>query len=102
MAELEGRTLGVGMGSEVAPGDHARRNRIIAIVAGAITVTAIVLGFAGDVLGLPWHWMRPAAEPCIYLPKVCLIWITAGPSTIINRAGSMRRTSGIIILTEAL
>ena len=27
-----------------------------------ITVNAIVLGFAGDFLGLPWHWMRPAAE----------------------------------------
>ena len=73
MAELESRTLGVGMGSEVAPRDHARRNRIIAIVAGAITVTAIVLGFAGDVLGLPWHWMRPAAELLLLAELVGLV-----------------------------
>jgi hypothetical protein len=50
------------MTGEVIVRDHARRNRLIAIAAGAITVVAIVLGFAGDVLGLPWHWMRPAAE----------------------------------------
>jgi hypothetical protein len=32
---------------------------MIAIAAGVITIMAIVLGFAGDFLGLPWHWMRP-------------------------------------------
>jgi hypothetical protein len=35
---------------------------MIAIAAGVITVTAVVLGFAGTSSGLPWHWMRPAAE----------------------------------------
>ena len=44
-------------GEPAAPRSHARRNRIIAIAAGVVTVIAIVLGFAGDFLGLPWHWM---------------------------------------------
>jgi hypothetical protein len=50
------------MATENPSSATARRNRIIAIAAGAITVTAIVVGFASDFLGLPWHWMRPAAE----------------------------------------
>ena len=53
--------------------DHGRRNRLIAIAAGAITVVAIVLGFAGDVLGLPWHWMRPAAELLLLAELVGLV-----------------------------
>lgn len=53
--------------------EHARRNRMIAIVAGAITVIAIVLGFAGDFLGLPWHWMRPAAELLLLAELVGLV-----------------------------
>jgi hypothetical protein len=53
--------------------DHARRNRIIAIAAGLVTVIAIVLGFAGDVLGLPWHWMRPAAELLLLAELVGLV-----------------------------
>ena len=52
---------------------RARRNRMIAIGAGAITVIAIVLGFAGDVLGLPWHWMRPAAESLLLAELVGLV-----------------------------
>jgi hypothetical protein len=40
----------------------AKRNRIIAIVAGAITVVAIVLAFASEYFELPWKWIRPAAE----------------------------------------
>ncbi|HKV56421.1 MAG TPA: hypothetical protein VJN94_17435 [Candidatus Binataceae bacterium] len=51
----------------------ARRNRIIAIAAGLITVVAVVLGFAGDVLGLPWHWMRPAAELLLLAELVGLV-----------------------------
>ena len=43
------------------------------MVAGAITVIAIVLGFAGDVLGLPWHWMRPAAELLLLAELVGLV-----------------------------
>jgi hypothetical protein len=50
------------MTEEATARDHTRRNRMVAIIAGAITVTAIVLGFASEFLGLPWHWMRPAAE----------------------------------------
>ncbi len=61
------------MGPEVQPRDRARRNRLIAIAAGAITVIAIVLGFAGDVLGLPWHWMRPAAELLLLAELVVLV-----------------------------
>jgi hypothetical protein len=53
--------------------DHARRNRMIAIAAGVITVIAIVLGFAGDFLGLPWHWMRPAAELLLLAELVGLV-----------------------------
>ena len=44
------------------PHDHARRNRLIALVAGAVTAIAVVLGFGAEYLGLPWHWMRPAVE----------------------------------------
>ncbi len=40
----------------------AKRNRMIAIAAGAITVVAIVLAFASEYLELPWKWIRPAAE----------------------------------------
>jgi hypothetical protein len=61
------------MSVEVQPRDHARRNRLIAMAAGAITVIAIVLGFAGDVLGLPWHWMRPAAELLLLAELVGLV-----------------------------
>lgn len=46
---------------------------MIAIVAGALTVIAVVLGFAGDVLGLPWHWMRPAAELLLLAELVGLV-----------------------------
>ncbi len=52
---------------------HARRNRIIAIAAGAITVVAIVLGFAGDFLGLSMRWMRPAAELLLLAELVVLV-----------------------------
>ncbi len=52
-----------------------KRNRIIAIVAGSITVVAIVLGFAGDFLGLGWRWMRPAAELLLLAELVALVVI---------------------------
>jgi hypothetical protein len=61
------------MSKEAATGDHARRNRMIAIAAGVITVIAIVLGFAGDFLGLPWRWMRPAAELLLLAELVGLV-----------------------------
>jgi hypothetical protein len=38
---------------EQEPSGNRKRNRIIAIIAGAIIVIAVVLGFAGDYLGLP-------------------------------------------------
>ena len=60
-------------GELVAPRDHARRNRMIANIAGAITVIAIVLGFASEFLGLPWHWMRPAAELLLLAELVGLV-----------------------------
>jgi hypothetical protein len=46
---------------------------MIAIAAGVTTVTAIVLGFAGDFLGMPWHWMRPAAELLLLAELVGLV-----------------------------
>ena len=61
------------MSGEVTARNYARGNRLIAVAAGAITVIAIVLGFAGDVLGLPWHWMRPAAELLLLAELVGLV-----------------------------
>ncbi len=40
----------------------ARRNRMIAVAAGVITVTAIVVAFAGEYFDLPWKWLRPGVE----------------------------------------
>jgi hypothetical protein len=51
----------------------ARRNRMTAIASGVITVIAITLGFAGDLLGPPWHWMRPAAELLLLTEPVGLV-----------------------------
>jgi len=51
----------------------ARRNRMIAIAAGAITFTAIVLAFASAYLGLQWLWLRPAAELLLLAELVGLI-----------------------------
>jgi len=61
------------MESEAPPRARSRRNRIIAIAAGVITVIAIVPGFAGDFLGMPWHWMRPAAELLLLAELVGLV-----------------------------
>jgi len=63
------------MATETKSSSPVRRNRIIAIVAGAITVVAIVLGFAGDFLGLGWRWMRPAAELLLLAELVALVVI---------------------------
>lgn len=53
---------------------HKRRPvRIIASVAGAITVIAIVLTFASGYLGLGWLWLRPAAELLLLAELVGLI-----------------------------
>jgi hypothetical protein len=46
---------------------------MIAIAAGVITVIAVVLGFAGDFIGLPWHWMRPAVELLLLAELVGLV-----------------------------
>src|SRR5208282_3022259 len=61
------------MSGEAVTRDHARRNRMIAIAAGVVTIIAIVLGFAGDFLGMPWHWMRPAAELLLLAELVGLV-----------------------------
>src|SRR5215472_11596761 len=50
-----------------------RRNRIIAIAAGIITVTAVVLSFASGYLGFGWQWLRPAAELLLLAELVGLI-----------------------------
>jgi hypothetical protein len=41
---------------------RSKRNRLIAIAAGAITVVAIALAFASGYLGQEWRWLRPAGE----------------------------------------
>ena len=51
----------------------ARRNRIIAIAAGAITVTAIVVAFAAEYLDLPWKWLRPGVELLLLAELVGLV-----------------------------
>jgi hypothetical protein len=55
--------------------DAKRRNRLITGIAGAITVIAIVIGFAGDYLGLPWKGLRPAAELLLLAELVVLVVI---------------------------
>jgi hypothetical protein len=49
------------------------RSRIIAIAAGALTVTAIVLAFASTYLGVGWLWLRPAAELLLLAELVGLV-----------------------------
>jgi hypothetical protein len=51
----------------------ARRNRTIAIAAGAITVTAIVVAFAAEYLNLPWKWLRPGVELLLLAELVGLV-----------------------------
>ncbi len=52
---------------------NARRNRVIAIAASAITVLAIVLAFASGYLGQEWLWLRPAGELLLLAELVGLI-----------------------------
>jgi len=61
------------MSTELTISSQARRNRIIAITASAITVIAIVFAFASDYLGFGWKWMRPAAELLLLAELVGLI-----------------------------
>jgi hypothetical protein len=58
---------------EREPSGNRKRNRIIAIIAGAITVIAVVLGFAGDYLSLPWKGLRPATELLLLAELVVLV-----------------------------
>ncbi len=51
----------------------AKRDRMIAIIAGVITVTAITLALASGYLGLTWLWLRPAAELLLLAELVGLI-----------------------------
>src|SRR5579863_9461186 len=61
------------MANENTPSATARRNRMIAIAAGAITVVAIVLAFASGYLGQQWQWLRPAGELLLLAELVGLI-----------------------------
>src|SRR5258708_28747589 len=61
------------MDSTVRPQNHTRRNRLIAIAAGAITVTAIVVAFAAEYLELPWKWLRPGVELLLLAELVGLV-----------------------------
>src|SRR5713226_184908 len=68
------RILGDRMnGAPVASQAHARRNRMIAVAAGAITVTAIVVAFAAEYLDLPWKWLRPGVELLLLAELVGLV-----------------------------
>src|SRR5579859_676194 len=51
----------------------ARRNRMIAMAAGAITVIAIVVAFAGEYFELPWKWLRPGVELLLLAELVGLV-----------------------------
>jgi hypothetical protein len=55
------------------PHKKGRRSRLIAIAAGLITITAVVLSFASGYLGLGWQWLRPAAELLLLAELVGLI-----------------------------
>jgi hypothetical protein len=61
------------MDPQATASQHARRNRIIAIAAGAITVTAIVVAFAAEYLDLPWKWLRPGVELLLLAELVGLV-----------------------------
>src|SRR5712692_9906787 len=61
------------MNGEANARDHARRNRMIAIAAGAITVTAIVVAFAAEYFELPWKWLRPGVELLLLAELVGLV-----------------------------
>jgi hypothetical protein len=55
------------------PTQQSRRNRIIAIAAGAITVTAIVVAFAAEYFDLSWKWLRPGVELLLLAELVGLV-----------------------------
>jgi hypothetical protein len=61
------------MTTQVTSFGTAKRNQLVVIAAGAITVTAIVLSFASGYLGLKWQWLRPAAELLLLAELVGLI-----------------------------
>jgi hypothetical protein len=46
---------------------------MIAIAAGAITVTAIVVAFAAESFDLPWKWLRPGVELLLLAELVGLV-----------------------------
>jgi hypothetical protein len=55
----------------------ARRNPIIAIVAGTVTITAIIVAFAAEYFELPWKWLRPIAELLLLAELVELVVLDA-------------------------
>jgi hypothetical protein len=46
---------------------------MLAIVAGSITVTAIVVAFAAEYFDLPWKWLRPGVELLLLAELVGLV-----------------------------
>src|SRR6266567_6558269 len=63
------------MPSHTPSSSNARRNWIIAVVAGTITITAIVVAFAAEYLHAPWPWLRPAVELLLLAELVGLVVI---------------------------
>jgi hypothetical protein len=61
------------MSGEAVTRNHARRNRMIAIAAGVITVVAIVVAFASEYFDLPWKWLRPGVELLLLAELVGLV-----------------------------
>jgi ABC-type transport system involved in cytochrome c biogenesis permease subunit len=51
----------------------SRRNRMIAVAAGVITVTAIVIASGAEYLHAPWPWLRPAVELLLLAELVGLV-----------------------------
>jgi ABC-type transport system involved in cytochrome c biogenesis permease subunit len=61
------------MASENPSAASAKRNRIIAIVAGTVTIAAVVVAFAAEYFELPWKWLRPSVELLLLAELVGLV-----------------------------
>ena len=70
------------MASESTSSATVKRNRIIVIAAGAITVIAFTLALASGYLGLTWLWLRSAAELLLLAELVGLSVVERADSSL--------------------
>ncbi len=70
----------------------AQGNRILAVAAGLVTVTAIVIAFAAEYLELPWRWLRQGVE----LLLLCRVGRISRPRTLMARTKFDGQTIEII------